>query len=150
MQERIIEIIIYVVSALKNNNHFEESDIKELIDLGYTNAEISTAFSWIADSMDTIDKLVPDVNTSKASFRILHEIEKDLFTTEALGEIIQMITLGIITNENLESMIERAILLGIRQIDSKQIKAFVAGLIVGNQQTVPSIRLMLTGNETIN
>ena len=88
MFERIIEIIVFVISELKQNKAIADISIDELHDLGYTSAEISTAFSWIVDRIDFSERFLPGTTTpSPKSFRILHADEKDLFTTDGWGEI---------------------------------------------------------------
>ncbi len=152
MYERIIEIIVYVISELKKNKQFSEINIDELQRQGYTSSEISTAFSWLVDRMEFGGKLF-DVGTASqaGSFRVLHEAETEFFTSEAWGEMIQLHTLGILTNENIENLIERAAIMGMQKIDTKQLKWFVANSIFNaNDGETPGSRFMLNGSETIN
>lgn len=151
MYERIVEIIVFVISELRQNKHINDIDLAELERRGYTSAEISTAFSWLVDRIEFSDKFLFDSSMSSQSFRILHEAEKDLFTPEAWGEIIQLATLGLISNENVEALIDRASMMGMRQLDSYQLKTFVANNVFNAQmQTLPGNRLMLHGSDTIN
>lgn len=151
MYERIVEIITLVVAEMQRNKSIADINTENLIKLGYSNSEISTALSWLIDRLEFSEnsfiKHTPDSN----SFRILHEAEKDLFTIEAWGEVIQMHALGLLTNEHIEILIERTALMGFKQIDTKQLRLFVAYLVfnvmVNNQ---PTSQLMLQGNETIN
>jgi|DewCreStandDraft_4_1066084.scaffolds.fasta_scaffold01093_33 uncharacterized protein Smg (DUF494 family) len=153
MYERIIEIIVYVISELKNNRTIGDIDIEELHSLGYTNAEISTALSWLIDRMEFSEKYLNVENTSDPnSFRLLHEAERDLFTNEAWGEIIQLNSLGLLTNEHIETLIEKAVFMGTRQLNSEYIKHFVANSIFNIQPGINPFgsRIMLQGNDTIN
>jgi uncharacterized protein Smg (DUF494 family) len=152
MYEKIIEIIVFVIAELKQNKNFDEIDIDELQKLGYTQEEISTAFSWLVDRIEFSDKFpVTTVFTRNDSFRILHDVEKQLFSSDAWGELVQLHTLGIITNEMIEVLIERAILMGMQEIDSQNLKSFVAGFIFNaNSNTSPVQRYMLKGTERIN
>lgn len=152
MFERIVEIITFVLSELKQNKQINEIDISELTDLGYTREEISTAFSWLVDRIDFMEKLIPDPKTNTSqSFRILLPSEKELFSDEALSELIHLNTLGVINNEIMEALIDRAIFLGINEIDIHQLRNFVAYFIF--QAQPPSqygSRVMLQGNDTIH
>lgn len=152
MFERIIEIIVYVISELKQNKQISEIDIDQLNELGYTNSEISTAFSWLVDRLEFSDQMfMKDETTSDDSFRILHEAEKELFTQDAIGQLIQLHSLGILTNDHIESLIERALITGIDRIDSSGLKSFVAGMIFNSQPTSRSgNRILLKGNDTIH
>ncbi len=152
MFERIIEIIVYVISELKQNKHISDIDVDQLHELGYTNSEISTAFSWLVDRMEFSDQMfLKDETTSDDSFRILHEAERELFTQEAVGELIQLHSLGILTNEHIESLIERALITGMDRIDSSGLKSFVAGMIFNAHPSAKSgNRILLRGNDTIH
>lgn len=152
MFERIVEIIVYVVSELRQNNDLAKLNLDELINQGYTSSEISTALSWIADRMEINDKYTPvDTTIQNNSFRVLHDLEKELFTKEAWGELITMNALGLITNEHIETLIDRAFMLGLRQIDLQQLKIFVANVVFNAQyNNLAGSRFMLIGNDTIN
>ena len=152
MYERIVEIIVYVISELKSNRQISDIDIDELQKQGYSKTEISTAFSWIVDRFELADKFYINQDfVSHDSFRILHEAERDLFTKEAWGELLQMLTLGLLTNDHIELIIERTIMTGMSQINSDMLKLYVANIIFNAQiNNFPGNRLMLTGEDLIN
>jgi len=152
MYERIIEIIVFVIAELKENKSFNDIKIEQLQDLGYTSSEISTALSWLVDRIEFSDNFVQAFQLSGInSFRVLHDAERELFTPEAWGELIQLNALGIISNENIESLIERAVMMGLKQIDSPHLKVFVANSIFNvYANSLPGSRIMLQGNDTIN
>ena len=152
MYERIIEIIVFVITELKHNKKINEIDLLELQKRGYTNSEISTAFSWIVDRYELSDKLnLTDTYIGSESFRILNEVEQELFTTEAWGEIIQYHSLGLLTNEHIEALIEKALITGMRELDSNRLKQFMASVIFNTQLNIyPGARFMLSGNDTVN
>jgi uncharacterized protein Smg (DUF494 family) len=151
MYERIIEIIALVISELKNKRYIYDIDIKELAELGYTQEEISTAFSWLVDRMDFSEKFFTgSQESSPESFRILLDFEREFFTDEALSEIVHLNTLGLLTNEMLEGLIDRITLMGITQIDVIQLRNFIAYYVFQVQPGDFSNRIMLQGNDTIN
>jgi uncharacterized protein Smg (DUF494 family) len=152
MYERIVEIIIHVMSELRRKNEFSEGDIIGLEKLGYSEKEISAAFSWIVDKVEFAETMFPvNENTKAESFRVLNQNERDLFTPEAWGEMIQLNSLGILTNESIENLIERAVFIGAGSIDSNHLKWFVAHSIFNiHTQELPGSRIMLTGSDTIH
>ena len=151
MYERIVEIITYVLSELKQNKKISDIDLIELETKGYSNSEISTAFSWLVDRLEFSNK-VPDLKLeSEGSFRILHDAEKDLFTEQAWGELIQMQSIGILNVNQIELVIERALLSGIFKIDSFFLKNMIASFIFNaTNSLMPGSRVLLSGNDTIN
>ncbi len=152
MQERIIEIILYVISELKNNKEISDIDIGNLVNLGYTNAEISTAISWLADRVEFPDSFYSITPISSSdSFRVLHIAEYDLFTQEAWGEVVQLSTLGLLSNEHIELLIDRATMMGATEIDTGQVRAFLANVLFNAQtSSSPGSRVMLTGSDLIH
>ncbi|MBX3044343.1 MAG: DUF494 family protein [Candidatus Kapabacteria bacterium] len=152
MAERIMEIIIYVMSSIRDQKRFSDSNIKELEKLGYTTSEISTAFSWIAEKTDSVK--IPDAGpylVETKGFRVLLDHETDIFTKEALADLVQYQTLGLMNNEQLEMLIDRVLLTGLPVIDRYLLRSFIAALNFDNSPSsnYPG-RIMLEGNDTIN
>ncbi len=153
MFERIIEIIVYLLSELREKNDMSEIDLTKLKQLGYSNSEISAAFSWIVDRVEFSDELFKgeELFPSTVSFRVIQESEQDLFTTEAWGEMIQFQMLGLIDNDQIETMIEKAMVSGGQDIDKGAIRQFVANHLRNpDEQSRFGSRFMLDGSETIN
>lgn len=151
MFERIIEIIVFVISELQSKQNITDVDLMQLQNLGYTNSEISTAFSWLADKYDfeQLDEMRDF--SSVNSYRLLHEVEEEMFTKEAYGELIQMQTLKLISNEQIESIIERALFSSHTQIDSSKLKQLIANIVFKqNSDFIHGSRLMLNGTDTIH
>lgn len=152
MAERIMEIIIYVISSVKDRDQFSDVNLKELENLGYTKSEISTAFSWLVEKTETmkIPGSGPFLVETKG-FRHLIEIEQDLFTPEALGDLIQFNSLGLINNEQLELLIDKTIFSNIHLIDRMLLRSFVIALNFDNPpNTYYAGRMLLNGNDTIH
>jgi len=151
MHERIVEIITRVLNELKQNKKINEIDIHDLEKHGYTDSEISAAFSWLVDKLEFSNELFNVDKSANNSFRILHEAEQDLFTESAWGELIQMHSIGMINSSHIETIIERAIVSGVYKINSDMLKANVASIIFkAVPNNVPGSRIMLKGNDTIN
>lgn len=152
MVERIIEIIIYVVAELRTKRKLAEVDLKKLNKLGYTNAEISTAISWLSDRAEFGDvQTYSESMGNPNSFRVLHEVERDLFTKEAHGLLIQFSVLGLINSDQIERLIERGLYAGVKQIDASALKQYMAVALFNLPPTAyPGSRILLTASEAIN
>jgi len=152
MFERIIEIIAYVISEVKRNKSLNEIDVNELENRGYTSSEISTAFSWLVDRMEFAEHLFISDSTESNSFRILHPYEQELFSKESWGEIIGYHSLGIISNIHIEALIDKSIMMGLRQINPSQLKSMIGVMIFnsGPFSQINGSRFLLNGNDTIN
>ncbi|MCX8054306.1 MAG: DUF494 domain-containing protein [Ignavibacteria bacterium] len=146
MSERILQIIVFVVKELHSNDKLTESHIKSLHKLGYTDVEISTALSWL------VDREITSTEEETQSFRMLNEMEKDLFTTEALGDLLQYQALGLISNDQIDFIIDRILTSEFEsKIDRNVLGYIVMALVFKSpwENILPS-KILLNGNETIH
>lgn len=135
--ERLVDLLIYFVNELSKNKQIEELDIKVLLDKGYSRSEISLVLSWILDKLSEEQKtLFKGFQSSALSRRYLHAAEKDIFTKEGWNELTQLYTLGIITLEQMEMFIDRAAMIGIRQINAEQVKKIIGSLLFENSSLI--------------
>ena len=64
--------------------------------------------------------------------RILSDYERDYFTTEAYGTLLQMHHLGIIDDTQFEMIIERAIFSGQDRLDAAMVRTLAWSFIMSN------------------
>ena len=69
LYEKIIEIIVYLLSELKANKQLTEVDMHKLENLGYTQNEINTAFSWVYSKIYAGEKIFVNDNKRKLTHR---------------------------------------------------------------------------------
>ncbi|MBK8550157.1 MAG: DUF494 family protein [Ignavibacteria bacterium] len=151
MQEKIIEIIVYILSEIRNSKHISEIDLKRLNKDGYTEAEINTAFAWILSKIETGEKLLSDPSFTLKSHRFFHNAEKNILTTEAMGYLIQMKELRIISDTEEEQIIDKVLLAGYQKAGVEEIKLILSTLLFDSEDnSSPLNRLVLLNNETIN
>ncbi len=134
MNERVVEILIYIMSEIRRNrNVTTKLDIlsESLIQKGYSESEISSAFSWLMDRLNNeSEEIIPKQEPSlKQSVRHLHEIEKAVISIEAHGYLIQLHELGIINQLEQEQILERAMMSGASEVDIDDVKAVVASML---------------------
>jgi uncharacterized protein Smg (DUF494 family) len=152
MQERIIEIIVYLVNEMRNNKSLGEIDVKVLEEGGFTQAEISSAFSWLFDKLAVSNQVLPHVDHQvNRSYRILHEVEKMVITPEAQGYLIQLRELGILDDVTLETVIDRAMMSGYSKIGLDETRIIVASLVFekDDQKRIGN-RVISASSDTIN
>ncbi|HHL73044.1 MAG TPA: DUF494 family protein [Bacteroidetes bacterium] len=138
MNERVVEIIVFLMDQIKGNknNKLEklESLSQDLLSRGYSQSEISSAFSWIIDRIkNDFEELYKNTGpVSSQSFRVLHELEQMIIEPEAYGYLLQLRELNIIDEVDLEHVIERAMMLGTAHIGIDEIKAITTSLLIQN------------------
>jgi uncharacterized protein Smg (DUF494 family) len=151
MHEKIVEIIIHLISRLEDNNPMEIKIVDELIQHGYTQTEISAAFSWLYDKIKIGETILYGKDSVEKSHRIFHEAEKLIFTPEAQGYLIQCYELDLIDELQMEAIINRAIFSGISQIGIEEVKSLVLyTLFELDDSDNTGSRVMINSKDTIN
>lgn len=149
--ERVIEIIVYLLTELKGSKQLSEVDVQKLTKLGYTQNEINTAFSWVYSKIHSGEKIFSGTGTAARSHRILHEVEKNVIEPEAYGYLIQLRELGMISEMDLETVIDRIMASGYMKVNKDDIKFFLAGYLLDIEDNENKNKhIMLNINDTIN
>ncbi len=153
IQERIVEILMYVLNEVqKTKKPIGEIDLSQLMQKGYTQEEIITAFTWLQDRLRSDVKFLEVASKQQStSFRILHSAEKFVIPPEAFGYLIQLRQLNIITEAELELVIERSMLSGFEQLTVDEIKAIVASIVFDtDRDDFKRGRIFFNSDNTIN
>ena len=149
MNERIIEIILYLITRLQQNSEIQQVDFARLADDGYSEAEIGAAFSWIA-GRNSLEMPATGAG-SGTSFRVLHEMERRLFKSDTWGYLIQLAGIGLLTPQQLEAVIEHARMVAFEPLGVEEAKQVVANLLMesGDPNTMGA-QAMLRAGDTIH
>ena len=134
MQERIIEIIIYLLEQFQQKRNKDSStDLsKELVSRGYTDNEINLAFSWVTNHMQT-QTTETELNYAMDFGDEITDLEKLVITPEAYGYLIQIYHLGMLKEYDIEDVIDRALSKGSNHITLDDVKAVAASLIFDSE-----------------
>ena len=148
MQERIVEIILYLVSELRSNKRLSDVDVSSLTRDGYTQSEISSAFSWLFERL-SLGKSMTDVTSgASTSHRMLNDTEKMVVESQAYGYLIQCQQLVLLNNIDVETIIERIMMAGFTTIGLPEMKSFVAGYLFDMEASNGQVSLGM--NDTIH
>lgn len=151
MQEKIIEIIEYLLSQINDSKTINEIDIEPLSKRGYTNAEIHTAFAWLNLKFTENESIFNADKSKSLSKRFFHTAEKNILTPSAMGYIIQMMELGVIDEYDVESIIEKIFISGYVKADVQDIKYYISSIILGLKDDEDILSRMINqNNETIH
>lgn len=132
MQERIIEIIVYLLTELQQDwNQKARVNLTSALQLkGYTDVEINLAFSWIFKHLRQ-----PVVESFRKRLEIeqnhenLPDIEQLVISPDAYGYLVQLIHLGIMKDDEMDQFVERALAFGKDDISVDDLKSIVASII---------------------
>jgi uncharacterized protein Smg (DUF494 family) len=152
MHERIVEIIMFLVNELKANKQLNDIDVTFLSNSGYTQSEISTAFSWLFEHISAGQRMIPPTAHQVGSQRVLSEFEKSIINREAYGYLIQCKELGLLSNADVETIIDRMFAAGFSSVGVSEVKAFIGGVLfdADHQSSSGGGSLNLASDDTIH
>jgi len=140
MERHIVEILVilmreYPEGAIRPDEF--EPLANDLIGLGYTQQEIEAALFWFYNRQEIRSQSRIEDHFESGAFRFLHDAERSVLSTEAYGYLIELHQLGLITLSDMDSIIERAVMIGGRKIDIDEIKSFIAAMITEQTGVMP-------------
>lgn len=162
--DRIIEIVMFLLKEIRGKN-ITEIDLSPLNDRGFTQTEISTAFSWLFDKltmrssevMPMVSNAVQSLKTMQegpievSTFRIFHDVERSVLSMESQGYLLQMRELGLLSDAELEMLIDRILVSGTQQVNLQEIKELAGNLIFDfDDSSRIGSRMMLSAKDTIH
>ncbi len=152
MKEKVVEILVFIMSEIQENKRLQEIDISELKNKGYTQSEISAAFTWLYDNIQQGDaqrSRAKDI--ARGSHRVFHEAERQILSTEAQGYLMQLRELGLLDDNDLETVIERAMMSGYQKLSVEEVRDVVTAVLFVKDSTKPSSgRSMLNEGDSVH
>ena len=151
MQDKVIEIIVYILSEIKEIKQLNDININSLTDKGYSDSEINTAFAWIFSKLDEGELIFKNEIVKTRSHRFFNIVENKIFSVDAKGYLLLLRELGLLNDLDIDLVIERVILSGYQKINITDLKKFISSFILNteNKSDVLS-RMILQNNDTIN
>lgn len=129
MENHIVEILVILLRKYPegaiNPDEFEPLT-RDLMEQGYTQQEIETALFWYHSRQSRDAASRRQETLSPNSFRVLHEVERTIISPQAYGYLLQLHHLRLITLDEMDAIIERAVLSGARRVDVEDIKNLAA------------------------
>ncbi len=109
MQERLLDLILHIIKELTEKPSKEEELhvlSSELEKEGFSEYEIGLALSWVMENFHSEDDILP-INIENAKSRVLSTFEKFYITEAVVGYIIQLKQLNILSNNDIEFVIDQ-------------------------------------------
>ena len=138
MNERVIEIVVYIVYSLRSGS--DENIIGEiknlserLVDQGYSENEINSAFTWLMNEMSTSEEdgeLDLDQLLSQQAIQNWSNYPKPNIKPAPYDFLVQLRELDIIGENEIEQILDQSLRHGKNSTSISEIKAMVARLIM--------------------
>ena len=116
MNERVMEIVVYIVDSM--DSKADENLIKHVISLseylieeGYTETEIDSAFSWLMNNLpvDEKSKLDLDQLSSQPTTQNWSNISNKKLSSQSLDFLVQLSELDLIGDDEIEQILDQSI-----------------------------------------
>ncbi|CAK0752602.1 DUF494 domain-containing protein Smg [Gammaproteobacteria bacterium] len=124
IKETVLDVLMYLfdnyMDADSEYGTDEESLHRELIDAGFSDAEISKAFQWLEGLSEQQGSL--PVATTANSLRIYTDAELERLTVECRGFILFLEQIEVLDHTTRELVIDRVMALEADDIDLDQLK----------------------------
>ena len=146
MRNRILEIVVFLMDFMREN-HDPQSDSDELaavlLNMGYSDHEITTAYSWFLDHINgSSEHYYSDFPEKHSSNRILTFGERMKISTEAYGFLMKLISNAIIDDEQLEIILDKVTFLAIEPVTLEQVKIIASSVVFKESDNFESLSII--------
>jgi uncharacterized protein Smg (DUF494 family) len=146
VDNRILEIVFYLMDYL-HDTHGQTNSLGDLsIDLkglGYSDEEITRAYSWVLDHVQTGgEQLYSSIPEHGGSVRVLTQAERTMFMPDAYGLLTKLMALEVLDLEQLEDILERISLFGQQPVSVEQLKLIVS-MVAFSEHTEAESQILL-------
>jgi uncharacterized protein Smg (DUF494 family) len=146
MTDRILEIVIYLMDYMRESQEYlpvSEDFSSNLRTLGYSDYEITSAYQWLLNRMEVAgQELYREFPNNPQSVRILTDSERAHMTVGAQGVLLKLLNLGLIDDEEFETIIERVTVLSDSVVTSDQVKLVASSVVFGGDGEFPPVDLI--------
>jgi uncharacterized protein Smg (DUF494 family) len=153
--DRILEIVFYLVQYVRSHDgtlaHLDDIS-RSLRNLGFTESEISSAYGWFLEEVQSrSEKFVFSNDFGPMPPRVFSELEKQQIVTEAQGYLIQLYQMGLLSEDEFEQVIERALMMSPDKIDLEGMKMLASTVLFGNVPANLDLNWFnVSGEETVH
>jgi uncharacterized protein Smg (DUF494 family) len=157
-RDRIMEILVFLLSEMRAQKGLTEIDLVPLSQRGFSQTEISAAFSWLFDKLAAeqsapegpIVFAAPFAHRAGVSHRVYHEVERSVIGSSAQGYLMQMHELGLVSDFDLEFVIDRIMMSGVPSVSIDEVRELVSGTVLGFEDMPKAhSRVMLSASDRI-
>ncbi|HET9136003.1 MAG TPA: DUF494 family protein [Candidatus Kapabacteria bacterium] len=151
---RVMEIVFYLAGEMRRNKQLADIDLSKLTARGFSESEVSTAFTWLVDKimvagiqaeLSPVAGERPFDTKGREPFRMFNEMELVMLEPEARGYLIQLRELGLLKDSEMEVLVDRLWMLGAQNISLEEVRDFAGRIIFDfNDATRPGSRMMLS------
>ncbi|MFQ6007538.1 MAG: DUF494 family protein [Candidatus Zixiibacteriota bacterium] len=148
MRNRIFEIVVYLIDCLQGDpGRFTATEElwEELEAQGYSDDEISSAYSWFLKRFgSTPQRFYSSFPREHSSQRILTVAERRQLTTEAHGFLIKLLNHSLLNDEQLEAILDHVSAYGPRPATLDHIKLIASSVLISDMDEFAALAMFDT------
>ena len=135
MNKRVLDILSVVMKEIRES-FFGDIDLQLIMDIlsdqGFTDDEISSAMTWLMSHGESIDRIIKGhpSDVPKPVWRLLTDVEKEIISPEAYSYLFHLRELELLSDDEMERIIERAVTLEMSQLDVKEMQDLIAAVVL--------------------
>lgn len=157
MGDRVLEIVVFLMSKVKDQQG-RLDDLDEIASYlknqGFTENEISSAYSWFLDHLQNDTEFLYNSTLKGNAIRILSDQERQLFSSESIGYLLQLCHLGLLSDQQFEMVLERGSMIWTSSINLDQVKMLIETILFSESRAIESVgempHLISDEVETVN
>ncbi len=141
MGDRVLEIVVFLMSKIKDQQG-QLDDLDEIAlylkNQGFTENEISSAYSWFLDHLQNDNEFLYNSVINGNATRVLSDQERQLFSSRAIGYLLQLRHLGLLSDQQFEMVMERGSMIWTSSINLDQVKILVETILFSESRAIES------------
>ena len=130
MRERVLAIVNLIAKYVLGADDApinEQELIEELMSVGFEAEEISDAFSWMESAaLQQLQTAEDEIPMRQPSFRMFTGEERSAISQDAIGFLVRLRAMGLLSDEAQEEIIDRAMKAADEPINLQEIKMISA------------------------
>ncbi len=134
MNKRFLDVLNFVLDEMSEDSSGDldlETMVDAMQDEGFSDDEIQSAMSWIMSNGDSLERSSIQFSAvSPPIWRMLNEIEEQSIPPKAYSYLLKLRRLNILTDDNLEKVIDRAVDLRLFNMNVEDMKDLIAAVVL--------------------
>lgn len=137
MDERLLDIVVYMFTRLRDNvalsSHYQTL-ADDLHTMGFSEREITSAYSWMFDRYGgKIENIPGTIESTTGATRVLAPRERDAISTEASAYLFRLLALGVLKRSDFEELVEACVQSERSEVTLDEMKVIVSGALFGSE-----------------
>ncbi len=135
MDKSFLDVLTFVLDEIRESSN-DDLDLQTIIDVmedeGFSEAEIESAMTWLLNHGDQLDRISSEQQrfVPRPMWRALNDIEEQSISPKAYSYLFHLRELNVLTDDNMEKVIDRAVDLRLHHMNVEDMKDLVAAVVL--------------------